>query len=252
MDTLRLVALRGGGLEAHVSPLGATLVRLLAPDRRGAPVDCVLGYDSADEYLAAGTYFGGVVGRCANRVAAGAFTLDGVRHQLATNNGANALHGGPRGFHTRWWSVEALLDATGADVAPPPPGASPPPLPPAGVRLRYTSPDGEEGYPGSLTAVVSYLLCSRSPAPGAPPRPSLVTQLRATCDVPTIVNLAQHAYWNLGGHASGSVLLSHALRLWASRYTPVDEGLIPTGDTPTVVGTPFDFTGSPRGKPPIS
>ncbi len=215
-----------------------------------------LGYDDAASYEGAGTYFGAVAGRCANRIARGAFTcvetqrkpsrvvslsrlhaltrsgarrLDGTAHALACNNGPNALHGGPSGFHRRWWRVDALL---GADGAPLPADAS---ASPAGVRLAYTSPDGEEGYPGELTATVTYLLAAHEALPALHTRFSARAAGRAT-----LVNLAQHAYWNLGGHASGTVL-AHELQLHASRYTPVDADLIPTGELAPVDNTPFDF-----------
>ncbi len=225
-----------------------------------------LGYDDAASYEASGTYFGAVVGRCANRIARGAFTcaarrrvrgarkpsggcwpltrraalarrLDGASHALACNNGANALHGGPAGFHRRWWRVEALL---AGDGAPLPPGAD---ATPAGVRLAYTSPDGEEGYPGELSCSVTYLLAPHAGGDAAAaPAPALLTRLEASvAGRATLVNLAQHAYWNLGGHAAGTIL-AHELRMpSASRYTPVTDALIPTGELAPVEGTPFDF-----------
>jgi aldose 1-epimerase len=237
--------------------------------------DVTLGYDDAASYDAAGTYFGAVVGRCANRIANGAFTcaraprvsktlaprvqvahartsadaahrrrahrplpthrLDGTAHTLACNNGPNALHGGPTGFHRRWWRVDALL---GPDGAPLPAAASD--AAPAGVRLVYVSPDGEEGYPGELTAAVTYLLGPHAGG-GDAPAPALLARFTATvAGRPTLVNLAQHAYWNLGGHAGGSVR-EHVLRMGASRYTPVSDTLIPTGALADVAGTPFDF-----------
>jgi len=236
MSDLSLIVLRGAGLELHVTPLGAALVRLLAPDRQGALADVLLGYDSRERYAAGGTYFGSVVGRCANRIALGRFQLDGAQHQLACNNGPNALHGGPGGFHAREWAVEALLGEQGEPL---PAGAGSP----AGVRLAYTSPAGEEGYPGELRASVTYLLrADAGDGLGGAGRPALLTRFAATCDAPTLVNLAQHAYWNLGGHASGSVMGSHSLRLAAERYTPVSEDLIPTGRLEAVAGTPFDFS----------
>ena len=158
--------------------------------------------------------------------------LDGKSYNLACNNGENALHGGPGGFHRRWWRVDALL---GADGAPAAEGATP-----AGVRLAYTSPDGEEGYPGELAASVTYLLTTHAGGPGGAPAPSLLTRFHAVSSAPTLVNLAQHAYWNLGGHDSGDVL-GHELRMGASRYTPVSKSLIPTGELADVAGTPFDF-----------
>ena len=240
MTSLNCIVLRGCGLEAHVSRLGATLVKLLAPGRGGELTDLLLGYDSAEEYAKCGTYFGSVVGRCANRVARGEFTLDGEAHTLARNNGANALHGGPAGFHVRHWTVEALLGADGQEL-----GADSP-APPAGVRLAYTSAHAEEGYPGQLDVSCTYLLRAddgSGAGGGEEAAPALLTRLRATVSgAATLCNLAQHAYWNLGGHTSGSVLPSHQLRLRAERYTPVDDSLIPTGELAPVAGTPFDFT----------
>jgi aldose 1-epimerase len=201
------------------------------------PADVTLGYDTAEEYAKCSTYFGSVVGRCANRIAQGRFTLDGTAYQLACNNGPNALHGGPTGFHTREWSVESLLGEDGQALAA---DASSP----SGVVLAYTSAAGEEHYPGELRARVTYLL-RRDDGSGlgaAGGAPALLTRLQAECDAATIVNLAQHAYWNLGGHGSGSVLPSHSLRLAAERYTPVDDTQIPTGELAAVAGTPFDFT----------
>lgn len=198
--------------------------------------DVALGYDSPADYAAGRTYFGAVVGRCANRIACGQFTLDGSPYQLAVNNPPNALHGGPTGFHSRWWTVDALLDADGAPLAA---GAV---TPPAGVTLSYTSAAGEEGYPGALTARVTYLLGAAA-APGeSDPLPALRCAFAATCEAPTLVNLAQHCYWNLGGHAAGSVLGSHTLRMpLAERYTPVDSTLIPTGELLPTQGSPYDF-----------
>ena len=196
-----------------------------------------LGYDTAEEYARCSTYFGAVVGRCANRIAKGRFTLDGVAYQLACNNGQNALHGGPTGFHTRQWSVEALLGEDGKAL--PADSSSP-----SGVVLAYTSAAGEEHYPGELSARVTYLL-RRDDGSGqgaAGGSPALLTRLEAVCGAATVVNLAQHAYWNLGGHGSGSVLPSHSLRLAAERYTPVDDTQIPTGELAPVTGTPYDFT----------
>ena len=154
MTSLNCIVLRGCGLEAHVSRLGATLVKLLAPGRGGEVTDLLLGYDSAEEYAKCSTYFGSVVGRCANRVAKGEFSLDGKAYQLARNNGANALHGGPSGFHTRHWTVEALLGPDGQELPYDTESQ------PAGVRLAYTSADAEEGYPGQLTVSCTYLLRS--------------------------------------------------------------------------------------------
>ena len=170
------------------------------------------------EYDSGSTYFGSIVGRCANRIAKGVFKIDGKPFQVPVNNGPNSLHGGPAGFHRKWWSATRLPEKDGP-----------------GVRMEYTSADGEEGYPGELAVTVIYRLTRQGG------RAALVTEMCAFCrGRPTIVNLAQHAYWNLDGHAAGSVM-DHKLLLWADRYTPVDESLIPTGALAPVAGTPFDF-----------
>lgn len=233
--SLSCVELRGAGLEARLSPLGAAIVSLLAPDRSGVLSDIVLGYDDVAHYAHNSTYFGAAVGRCANRIAGGRFWLDGQAFRLTCNDPPNALHGGPTGFSTREWSVDALLDERGEDLPPDAPA-------PAGVRLSYASASGEEHYPGSLAATVSYLLCGVDAGGEGHAMPSLHTRFTATCDEPTLVNLVQHTYWNLGGHDSGSVLDSHTLRVAADRYTPVDATLIPTGELASVNGTAFDFS----------
>ena len=239
--SLSCIVLRGAGLEAHVSLLGAVIVRLLVPAATpGEPaVDVVLGYDTREQYAdsTAAIYFGSAVGRCANRIARGRFTLDGREYQLVCNNGVNALHGGPTGFSFCDWTVSAVL---GADGEPLPATADDASI--AGVRLSYVSAAGEEHYPGQLSATVTYLLRADDAGGDGEAHPSLLTRFSATCDAPTIVNLAQHSYWNLGGHDSGSVLDSHTLRLEAERYTPVDSTLIPTGELAPVAGTAFDFT----------
>ena len=243
-DALRCIVLRGAGLEVHVAPLGATLVKVLTPDRTGAVADVALGYDTASAYKQASTYFGAVVGRCANRIAQGRFSLGGLSYLLACNNPPNALHGGPTGFHVREWAVEALLDGRGVPL----PAGGATDVSPAGVRLAYTSAAGEEGYPGELSVSVTYLLREDDGrgegAEGtADAHPSLLTRFSARVrGDETIVNLAQHCYWNLGGHDSGSVLGSHSLRLNSSFYTPVDDTLIPDGRLASVANTPFDFT----------
>ena len=171
-------------------------------------------------------------------------SLDGASHTLACNNGPNALHGGPAGFHARWWAVEALLGADGAEL---PAGSD---ATPAGVRLSYASQHAEEDYPGALTARVTYLLAPHAGGdPASAALPALRCLMEATVDgAATLVNLAQHAYWNLGGHDAGDVLGTE-LRLCAQRYTPVDESLIPTGQLADVAGTPFDFrTPKPIGR----
>jgi len=203
------------GIEVRAMSYGAIILSLRVPDRRGQLDDIVLGYDTAAEYVTnKTTYFGALVGRYANRIAGGRFTLNGRTHQLATNDGPNHLHGGKKGFDARHWSGEPIHDERGV-----------------GVAFTYTSQDGEEGYPGTLKARVAYTLTDKN---------ELVFDLHATTDAPTLVNLAQHSYFNLAGHGARDVL-DHELQIFADRYTPVDETLIPTGELATVDGTPFDF-----------
>lgn len=198
---------------------GGVIVSVRVPDRRGALDDVTLGYDAAASYAADPRYFGALVGRYANRIAGGRFTLDGVEHALPRNDGRNHLHGGPRGFHTARWDVEPFAD-----------GAR------AGAVLRYTSPDGEEGYPGTLRVQVTYALTGDDERTD-----ELTVDYHAVADRATPVNLTQHAYFNLAGHDAGDIL-GHELTLNASHYTPVDAELIPTGEVRAVRGTPFDFT----------
>ena len=204
------------GLEVRAMTYGGIIVSLKVPDRRGQLDDIVLGYDTAAEYVTnKPTYFGAIVGRYANRIAKGRFTLEGRTYQLATNDGPNHLHGGKKGFDAMVWRGEPFQDDRGA-----------------GVVFTYTSRDGEEGYPGTLTARVTYTLTDKN---------ELIFDFNGTTDAPTIVNLAQHAYFNLAGQGTRDVL-DHELQLFADRYTPVDETLIPTGELAPVAGTPFDFT----------
>ena len=192
---------------------GAIITRLLTPDHRGRAGDVVLGFDSLDGYLGDSPYFGAVVGRYANRIAAGRFTLDGETHQLARNDGANHLHGGVRGFDKVLWQGIPTSD----DGLP-------------GVTFSYESADGEEGYPGALSVRVSYRLS---------PDGALHVRYRASTERATIVNLTQHSYFNLAAGAGD--VLGHEMTVNATRFTPVDAGLIPTGELRAVEGTPFDF-----------
>ena len=202
------------GLEVRIMSYGAIITHIRTPDRAGRVDDVVLGFDSLGGYLHDPPYFGAVVGRYANRIARGEFMLDGVRYHLARNNGPNSLHGGVRGFDKVLWSAEPFQGDSGV-----------------GVTLRYTSPDGEEGYPGTLAASITYTLS---------PGDRLTLDYTATTDKATPVNLSQHTYWNLHG-AGGGDILDHVLTLNASAFTPVDSTLIPTGEIATVAGTPFDF-----------
>lgn len=201
------------GMELRTMTRGATITSLRVPDRSGVLGDVVLGYDSLSGYLTSSPYFGAVVGRYGNRIAKGSFALGGRGYTLATNNGPNHLHGGIRGFDKVNWSAETF-EREGA----------------RGVTFHYVSRDGEEGYPGTLTAAVTYTLTDASEVDIA---------YEATTDKATPVNLTQHSYFNLAG--SGDIL-GHELTLAADRFTPVDSTLIPTGELAAVAGTPFDFT----------
>lgn len=202
------------GAEVEVLSLGGIIRALRVPDRHGVLGDVVLGHDDAASYRTSRYYLGALVGRYANRLADGAFTIDGVRYDVPANNGTNALHGGPDGFDHRLWQVEPFVH----DDA-------------VGVVLQLTSPDGDQGFPGELAVQVTYRWRDDQ---------TLVVDYHATTTAPTPVNLTQHSYFNLRGDASTTVL-GHQLTIHASRYTPVDERQIPTGELPFVDGTPFDF-----------
>jgi len=201
------------GIEIRAITYGGIIVSLKTPDRTNHLDDIVLGFDSLDGYLGPSPYLGAIVGRYGNRIAKGRFTIDGRAFELATNNGPNHLHGGVKGFDKVVWSGESFRN--GEDV---------------GVRLSYTSPDGDQGYPGTLAARVTYTLTSHD---------ELSVEYEASTDKPTIVNLTQHTYFNLTGGRRD--ILDHELTLDADRYTPVDATLIPTGELAPVAGAPFDF-----------
>jgi aldose 1-epimerase len=203
----------GNGLVARIATYGATLVSLHTPDRSGALADIVLGFDDPLAYQAEHPYLGSTIGRYANRIRAGRFTLAGTTHQLPRNDGGNHLHGGPKGFHTVNWRARSLER----------PGV-------AAVMLTHFSRGDEQGYPGNLQAEVRYTLTDDD---------VLTVDYTATTDAPTIVNLTNHAYFNLDG---SDTILGHVLTLKASHYLPVDAGLVPTGEARTVSGTAFDFT----------
>jgi aldose 1-epimerase len=204
----------GKGAEVTAISYGAIITTARVPDRAGKLGDVVLGFDTLDGYLKGHPYFGTVVGRYGNRIAKGQFTLDGRTYKLATNNGPNNLHGGNVGFDKRVWQTTEVRSGNRV-----------------GLRMTYTSPAGEEGYPGTLTTTVTYTLTNRN---------AIRMDYDATTDAPTIVNLTNHAYFNLAGEGSGTIG-GHRLQLNARRYTPVDETLIPTGQLARVAGTPFDF-----------
>lgn len=201
------------GIELRAMTYGAIIVSLKVPDKQGTLGDVVLGYDSLAGYVKSSPYFGAVVGRYGNRIAKGQFALDGQTYTLAVNNGPNALHGGIKGFDKVVWAADTLRDAVGV-----------------GIRFRYVSTDGEEGYPGMLTATVTYVLTDSN---------EVRIRYEATTDKATPVNLTQHSYFNLAG--SGDIL-GHVLQINADQITPVDSTLIPTGELMPVKGTPFDFT----------
>jgi aldose 1-epimerase len=204
------------GVAVSVLTYGGTIQQLWTPDRRGGRANVVLGFASLGGYERhAGHHLGGIIGRYANRIAGGRFTLDGETHHLPRNDGRNTLHGGDEGFDTRVW--EAIPEqARGGSVA---------------VALRRTSPDGEMGFPGTLAVTVTYTLSANG---------VLRIDYRATTDAPTVVNLTNHTSWNLAGEGSGTAL-DHVLTVPAECYLPVDETLIPTGALASVAGTPFDF-----------
>ena len=209
-----LITLRHpGGLSARITTIGASLVSLMASDRRGVPGDIVLGLDSARDYEANDASMGATVGRYANRIAGGRFTLDEQTFELPTDSTGNTLHGGPVGFSKALWTCEPATTASG----------------PA-VRMRLASPAGDEGFPGRLETTVIYSLLEDR----------LSVAYEATSDAPTVVNLTNHSYFNLSGNLGGSVL-DHRLTLDADRYTVPGEGLIPTGEIAYVAGTPLDF-----------
>jgi len=207
------------GVTMQVTNYGGIITSLRVPDRDSNLEDVVLGFDSlacytSDAYRSAKPYFGALIGRYGNRIADGAFTLDGETYTLATNDGPNHLHGGHRGFDRVVWNAEPVARDDGV-----------------GLVLRYTSPDGEEGYPGRLDVEVTYTLTNDN---------EVAFDYRATTTEATPVNLTQHSYFNLDGHGDGPIL-DHELMIDADRFTPVDSTLIPTGERRSVEGTPFDF-----------
>jgi aldose 1-epimerase len=216
---VELFELSQGGVTAKVMTYGATLIALEVPDRDGKPGDVVLGFDTLDGYLAGHPFFGSTTGRVANRIAKGRFTLDGKEYTLAVNNPPNTLHGGRKAIDKMVWKAADASSSAG----------------PA-VKFTYTSPDGEEGFPGSLAISVTYTV-TRDQA--------VKIDYVATTDKPTPVNLTNHTYFNLAGPASGSIL-DHEMLLAADEYTPVNDTMIPTGKIAPVRGTPLDFTTSTK------
>ncbi|WP_239491990.1 aldose epimerase family protein [Luteitalea sp. TBR-22] len=202
------------GMSVTAITYGGIITSLKVPDKAGQLADVVLGYDSLQGYLDKSPFFGTIVGRYGNRIAKGKFTLDGKTYSLPINNGENHLHGGPQGFDKKVWKAEPFEH----------PGA-------VGVVFTHTSPDGDMGYPGTLAVKVTYTLTDDN---------TLRFDYEATTDKATPVNLTQHTYFNLAGAGSGDIL-GHEIEMKADRYTPVDKGLIPTGQLAPVEGTPFDF-----------
>jgi len=200
------------GMTVRLTNYGGIVTSLTVPDRNGAAGDVVLGYETLEEYLEETPYCGCIVGRYANRIAGGRFVLNGVTYTLERNDGDNHLHGGVRGFDKVVWEAE-----TGHREGR------------VGVALSYTSPDGEEGYPGTLSARVVYLLRGDN---------ALEITYSATTDRDTVVNLTHHGYFNL---ACGGDILGHELTIHADRFTPISEALVPTGELRAVAGTPMDF-----------
>jgi aldose 1-epimerase len=209
-SSVELYTLTSDRLELKLITYGARVVSLTAPDRSGKPANVVLGYDNLADYLRNNEFYLGVAaGRYANRIAHGEFSLDGKTYQLTLNDGPNSLHGGTEGFGARNWTAKAV---------------------PNGVEFTLVSPDGDQGYPGKLTAHVRYTLVHSA----------VRIEYSATTDKPTVVNLTNHAYFNLAGEGNPSIL-GEKLTLDADQYTPVDATLIPTGQFAPVAGTPFDF-----------
>jgi aldose 1-epimerase len=203
------------GMEVKITNYGGIITSIVVPDRDGEMADVTLGFNTLDDYLAGHPYFGCITGRYANRIARGVVIIDGQMYRLPLNNGENSLHGGEKGFDKFVWDAEEVQSEYGT-----------------GLKLSRTSPDGEEGYPGNLMVEVTYSLTENN---------EIRIDYHATTDAPTVINLTNHAYFNLAGEGSGTIE-GHELQINASNYTPVDETLIPTGEIAPVAGTPFDFT----------
>ena len=209
---IEIFTLSDGAYEARIATYGGIVVSLKAPDRNGRIADVVLGFDDVDGYVAnfngpTNAFFGAIIGRYANRIAHASFTLDGQKYSLPRNNGENTLHSGPHGFNNVVWKAKSISD---------------------GVELTYLSKDGDAGFPGNLSAVVRYTLV----------KGDLRIEYSATTDKDTVLNLTNHSYFNLAGQGD---VLGYQLTLHASRFTPVDSNLIPTGELKSVESTPFDF-----------
>jgi aldose 1-epimerase len=207
----------GKGITARITSYGGTIVSFETPDRNGKPGDIVLGFDNVEAYSKpTNPFFGAIIGRYGNRIGGAKFTLDGKEYKLGVNDGNNTLHGGKIGYHQVLWKIEKAEAKDGK----------------AELKLSYLSKDGEEGFPGNLKCVVTYTLTADN---------KLEMKYEATTDKPTVVNMTNHAYWNLAGQGSGDVL-GHEVMINADKITAVDKQLIPTGEFMDVNGTPFDFT----------
>lgn len=205
------------GLITEVTNFGGKVVSQWVPDRNGNFEDIVLGYDNIDDYLkSTEQYFGALIGRYGNRIAKGKFTLNGKEYNLATNNGENHLHGGNKGFNDVVWDTRPFKNEKGEDA----------------LELKYFSPDGEEGYPGDLNITVVYTLTNND---------EFIIEYSASCKDSTVINLTHHSFFNLLGAGNGNIL-DHEIKIFANYYTPVDSGLIPTGEIAKVAETPMDFT----------
>lgn len=201
------------GVEARIINWGGILVSLKVPDKAGQFADVVLGFDTLGPYLGKHPHFGCITGRYANRIGGAAFKLDGVEHQVTANSGKNHIHGGKEAFDKKLWKAAVLADKNA-------------------VELRYTSADGEEGFPGKLESIVTYTLTEAN---------GLRIDYRATTDKPTVLNLTNHSYFNLAGEGSGDIL-GHEVMIPAEQFTATDDNLITTGELESVIGTPLDFT----------
>jgi aldose 1-epimerase len=214
--TVESVTLTNGkGMSATVIAYGAALQSVIVPDQAGHKADVLLGYDNLQQYIDKGQYFGGTVGRFANRLAGGQFSIDGKRYQTPVNDGKNSLHGGTQGFDKVLWQIVSVKD-----------GAT------ASVTLRYVSRDGEQGYPGTMTVDATYSLDEND---------HLTIEYVAKTDKPTIANISNHSYWNLSGEGSQGGAMGHRVLIPAQTYLPTDAGSIPTGEFKPVAGTVFDF-----------
>lgn len=211
-EEVKLFTLRNAnGMEARITNWGGYIVSLKVADKKGQFADVVLGFDSLEGYLAKNPFFGCITGRYANRIGGAKFKIDGVEHQVTPNSGKNHIHGGKLGFDKKVWAAKEITD---------------------GVELSYTSADGEEGFPGTLQCTVTYTLTKDN---------VLRIDYKATTDKPTVLNLTNHAYFNLAGEGSGDIL-GHELTLPTEQITATDDELIPTGEIASIKGTPLDFT----------